>query len=251
MTRRSSRSDGGSLPPLLIRRRRRRLAGRARRPNQTTARAHGFSLCLAPLSIPSRSSRHRRTPTSVLSPNPNPNSNSGLHSTAGDPSVPLLSLAVDPLEQRSPRSDQILAPETLDLRPWRPAVAQVGGATMDSSAGDAAQVLLKARCSFFLLFLKFKGKQQHTPSSRRTVLLFSDGWMDGWMGWSWRRRTTRRIGIPSLLFSSSMPARNNDPATPQGKAGVQTLGVHVEESALMGHRGPPPIRTGLPVVCTA
>ena len=118
---------------------------------------------------------------------------------------------------------------------------------MESSAGDAAQVLVKARCSFFLLFLKFKGNQQHTPSSRRTVLLFSDGWM----GWSWRRRTTRRIGIPSLLFSSSMPARNNDPATPQGKAGVQTLGVHVEESALMGHRGPPPIRTGLPVVCTA
>ncbi|KAF7044122.1 hypothetical protein CFC21_053390 [Triticum aestivum] len=76
----------------------------------------------------------------------------------------------------------------------------VGGATMESSAGDAAQVLVKARCSFFLLFLKFKGNQQHTPSSRRMVLLFSDGWMDGWMGWSWRRRTTRRI--ESRLFSS-------------------------------------------------
>ncbi|EMS49186.1 hypothetical protein TRIUR3_27443 [Triticum urartu] len=90
---------------------------------------------------------------------------------------------------------------------------------MESSAGDAAQVLVKARCSFFLLFLKFKGNQQHTPSSRRTVLLFSDGWM----GWSWRRRTTRRIGIPSLLFSSSMSAAQEQRPSHPSRKGKGTL----------------------------
>uniref|UniRef100_A0A8R7Q1U4 Uncharacterized protein n=1 Tax=Triticum urartu TaxID=4572 RepID=A0A8R7Q1U4_TRIUA len=188
-------------------------------------------------------------PTSVLSPNPS--SNSGLHSTAGDPSVPLLSLAVDPLEQRSPRSDQILAPGTLALWPWRPAAAQVGGATMESSAGDAAQVLVKARCSFFLLFLKFKGNQQHTPSSRRTVLLFSDGWM----GWSWRRRTTRRIGIPSLLFSSSMSAAQEQrPSHPSRKGRSANPWSSCRVFCPHGSQRPSflrPIRTRLPVVCTA